>query len=159
MLENSPKNIVEAYKLAIQASNLEPELKVEAFDEVVSFCEKNDTCFNDDSVKRKTLLFWAYNKLAKANIDEGQYEKALDIWQKAQNLVYSPYGKIKLGNDMLDAVEKSKMPINDKAKLIVRITALLYEAYNKTGDEENASRMERLQNVASYLLNSSKLKH
>ena len=60
---------------------------------------------------------------------------------------------------MLDAVEKSKMPINDKAKLIIKVTALLYEAYNKTGDEENASRMERLQNVASYLLSSSKLKH
>ncbi|MBE6453711.1 MAG: hypothetical protein E7017_02350 [Alphaproteobacteria bacterium] len=159
MLKNAPQNIVEAYKLAVQASNLDPEIKLRVFDEVVSFCESNGACMKDDSIKRKTLLFWAYNRLAKANIDEGQYENALELWQKAQNLVYSPYGKIKLGNDMLDAVEKSKMPINDKAKLIIKVTALLYEAYNKTGDEENASRMERLQNVASYLLSSSKLKH
>lgn len=159
MIGNIPQNIVEAYKAALKVSDLNPESKEQVFDEVITFCENDDVCRNDKSVKRKTLLFWAYNKLAILKMEANQYEKALDLWQRAQNLVQSYEGKIKLGGRMLNAIEKSKLSMNEKARRIAKTSAFLRDAYLKIGDEENADRMERLQNVASYLLSSSRSKH
>ena len=159
MKENIPQNIVEAYTIAAKIGELDPEQKYKAFDEVISFCEGDANCWAEDTLKRNTLLFWAYDKLAQSKMKEAKYTEALDLWEKAQNLVQSSQSKVKLGNKILEAIEKSKIGISDKAKRIVRVTAYLQKVYSEIGDNESMNRMERLQNVAAFLLGNSKTKH
>ncbi len=159
MKENIPQNIVEAYIMAAKVGELEPEQKYKAFDDVISFCESNAECLAEDSLKRNTLLFWAYDKLAQSKMKEAKYVEAIDLWEKAQKLLQSPQTKVKLGNKILEAIEKSKIGISDKAKRIIRVTTYLQKVYSEIGDNESMNRMERLQNVAAFLLGNSKTKH
>ena len=105
------------------------------------------------------LLFWAYDKVAEAKLAEKKYPDALDIWRKASRIPGEPEVKIKLGLKMLDAVDKGRFSIPEKARQIVEITGYLQKAYSEKNDEAGMQRMERLQNTAAYLLGGSKLKH
>ena len=159
MTDVSPQNIVEAYTMAVKASEAKTETKLQAYDKVIAFCENNQECSLENSTKRNMLLFWAYDQVAEAKLAEKKYPDALDIWRKASRLPGEPEVKIKLGLKMLDAVDKGRFSIPEKARQIVEITGYLQKAYSENNDEAGMQRMERLQNTAAYLLGGSKLKH
>lgn len=157
--ENSSNDIVEAYAIASRASELNPEMQFKAFSEVINICEGKEVCYWDNSLKRNMLLFWAYNKIAKIKLREGNYREALDAWQKGCKLVAKPSTRIKLGNKMLDAINSSHLNISEKAQRIIFTAHYLQDAYDKIGDDENAFRMERIIDIASNLINVSKIKN
>ena len=159
MKSGVPENIVEAYGLAAKAFDSDPLNKQKIFEDVISFCENDVECKADDSLKRNTLLLWAYDKLAMAKFDASLYAEALAIWQKSYKLALSSKTKINIGNKMLEAVEKANMKMSEKAKNIVKITAFLHKAYSDEKNQEAAERIQRLQNVAAFVLGESKSTH
>ena len=159
IVENFSNDIVEAYAIASRASELNPEMQFHAFSKVINICEGKDRCNWDNSLKRNMLLFWAYNKIAKIKISEGNYLDAFDNWQKGCKLISKPTTRIKIGNKMLEAIDKSHLNIPDKAQRIIFTASYLRDAYAKIVDTDNADRMERIIDIASNLLNVSKLKN
>lgn len=154
-----PQNIVEAYAKASKTAELNPKMRLDAYDEVISFCENDQKCSLENSLKRDMLLFWAYDNVAQSNMDAKRYHEALEVWQKAGKLIRSPQARIDLGTKMLEAADKSHLSIPQKAQKIVEITHYLQEAYHEIGDEPNFERIKRLNDVATYLLGGSKSKH
>ena len=155
----TPKNIVEAYKIASQVVSMEFEEKSAAFEKVIDFCESSHSCRMENSLKRNTLLFWAYNKCAQAKFDMQQFDKAVDMWLKAIELTDVAIAKIEVGDKILKSLEQGDVKISVKAKLIAKVASIVGEACQKTGQQEKALRMQRLQNTAEFVLNPSKFKH
>ena len=153
------KNIVEAYGIAARASKLNAQVRFEAFEKVISFCESDDVCSAADTVQRNMLLFWAYNNLAEVKFAEKKYGDALDLWYKSSSLLKESDAKIALGTKMLESADKGAFSIPEKAKRIFLIAGYLQEAYREKGDYESASRLDRLKKTADYLLHSSERKN
>lgn len=159
MSEILPQNIVEAYTMASKAAMMNPELKDEAFESVSVFCENNDVCLAENSIKRNILLFWAYTNMASSKFEAGRFDETLAIWQKAKELTEDPETRIDVGFKMLETVERCRLSIPQKAKEIINICRYMQEAYQKLEDSDGLQKMEHLQASAEYLLNGTKLKH
>ncbi len=159
MTDSGPQNIVEAYKIASQAAQLVPEAAEAAYGKVVDFCEQDAACLLDDTLKRNTLLFWAYSNVAEESLAAGKYEQAIENWYKAALLRKDTAVRIELGQKMLEATNVAAFSLAEKAKQIVKISLFLQEAYQAAGDTDASEKMARLNDTAGYLLNASKRKH
>ena len=157
--ENLPENIVEAYSQAARMTALNSDLKEEAFEKVIDFCDSNQQCSLDSSIKRNMLMFWSYSNIATAMVDAGRFEEAFDVLQKAQDLPEDAEDKIDIGFRMLEVLDRCKFSIPQKAVKIVDICHYLQEAYRVLGDQDGLQKMEHLQAAAQYLLNGSKRKN
>lgn len=159
MAENMPKNIVEAYKRASQEVEKNPESRNAEYTKVVNFCDGNEECHWENSIKRNMLLFWSYDNMAEDEVEHKHYRQALEIWKKAKNLPKSAMVRAEVGQKMLDAVDKGNMSIPEKTDEIVEICRYLQRAYQDLGDEENAEKMARLEKAAGNLMKSTKGKN
>ncbi len=159
MTDNLPQNIVEAYKNASQAALMFPKESGEAYEKVIEFCKKDADCVLDKTLKRNTLLFWAYNNVAEKAASAERYEQAIDNWLEAAELSKDVAVKIELGQKMLEAANLVDCNIPQKAQYITKISLLLQQTYLATGDEKAAEKMARLNDTANYLLNNSNRKH
>ena len=150
-----PRNIVEAYVLAARASEMNPTAKMQAFRKVIDFCEQDVVCAKEDSIKRNTLLFWSYDKVAQAEMHHKRYGEALSLWLKSCSLSVSPYALIRQGNKMLSLIDSGKLNILEKAKNLCQIAVCLQKAYLETGQSEEAEKMKRLQEISASILQRS----
>jgi hypothetical protein len=150
------ENIVEAYRVASTVVSAHAHQQVDAYERVIDFCEHDQKCALENSLKRNTLLFWSYLRLMRVAFAKAQYDKVLTLGSKAQSLPRSPYARIEVGNLMLDAVDKSGLSLPAKAGKIIGITRCLAAAYRLCADDENAARMVRLQQVAETFLQPRK---
>lgn len=151
-----PKDIVEAYALAVKARE---SCTRKAFEEVINFCENDLQCSADNSRKRNTLLLWSYDKLAQSMARTNQYAKAYEWWQKALPLTSSVKVKINLSLNMLDAANKGFANMREKAAKVAETTALLQKLYQKSNDLINSQKMQKLTETATNLLIISKAKN
>lgn len=151
-----PKDIVEAYALAVKARET---CTRKAFEDVVNFCENDFRCSSDYSNKRNTLLLWSYDRLAQSYAHSNDYALAYQYWRKAISLTSSKKVKLQIASDMLAAADKGFANIKEKAIRIVETTGILQELYMASSDTENYQKMQKLNNIATNLLISSKLKH
>lgn len=154
-----PQNIVEAYRQAVYRKQNARDIKPDVFDAVIEFCENNDRCRVENSIKRNTLLFWAYDKSAEVWWQRKDFFRAVDLWQKAMVLTQKTSEKIKIGHKVLAATETADAAMSEKAKIIVKTASVLEKEYLKAGDERSAKRMHGLQLKAEQLLRFSKMKH
>ena len=158
MTNNYPRNLVEAYKNASQEVRLNPKSRRIEYEKVVDFCDNNEACKLESSIKHNMLLFWSYDNMAEDEISHQQFAQALEIWQKAKTLLKSPEMKVNLGQKMLDMVDKSKLNIPEKTKEIIEICQYLQQAYQELGDMENAKKMQHLKNTATNLMKNKRNK-
>lgn len=159
MTESIPQNIVEAYTQASKATMLNPKMKGAAFESVVDFCESDNQCRHEDTVKRNQLLFWSYNNAAISYFDDGNFDEALELWNKAKGLIDDANVKTDIGFKMLEAIERCRFTIPQKAVKIIEICQYLKQAYQQLNDSGGLQKMEHLQAAAEYLLGGSKLKN
>ena len=148
-----PKNIVDAYKKALN------KLERADFQNVVSFCENDEECREDTSLKKNVLMFWSYKKIAIFYEKNKKYKQAYMFWQKAFDFANSSDAKIRTGHKMLDVVNKMKITMREKAEEIVRIANSMKREYELQGNKESISRMLKLQAVAEKILKKSKYLH
>ena len=151
-----PKNIVEAYKIAVLSAAFTPQDKIKVFEEVICFCENDKQCSRENSIKRNTLLFWAYNHLAKEYERRKNYNQAIFLWQKAYPLVESAEAKIRLGLKMLDVLNVGNFNLRDRAKNISELATILIQGYEQKGLEQEASNIKRLKKAADCIINGSR---
>ena len=154
-----PKNIVEAYKIASKAMSWEPQKKHAAFVKVIDFCENDKACKLNKSIKRDTLLFWAYDKCAQAKVETENLEEAVELWFRAIDLTENELIKIDIGDKILKNLEASRIAMSVKAKLILRTALVVEKACQNLGLQERALQMRRLQETAEFVVGSSKMKH
>lgn len=147
-----PKDIVEAYALAVKARE---NTTRKAFHEVIDFCENNVECQSDNSLKRNTLLLWAYDKLAHSYARGNDLDKAFEWWHKAIGVPASYHAKLSLGMNMLQAANNVGGTIFDKAAKVAQAAIFLQKLYEEYGNYIDAERMERLQSAASDVLKQS----
>lgn len=148
-----PKNIVDAYRKALgNNTNID-------FKKVISFCEKDDDCKDDNSLKKNVLMFWSYKKIAMFYEKDKKYKKAYEFWQNALNFASKSSTRIKVAYRLLALVSKMRLSIVEKAQEIVRICDFLQKEYMISGNNENALRISKLQEKASKLLIKSKYLH
>lgn len=147
-----PRDIVEAYALAVKARE---NTTRKAFHEVIDFCENSAECMADNSLRRNTLLFWAYDKLAYSYAKSNEFDKAFDWWHKAEDLPASYHAKLSLGMNMLQAANNAAGNIFTKAARVIQAADFLKKLYEEYGNYIEAERMERLQNSASAVLKQS----
>ena len=159
MTEHLPQNIVEAYAAASKAAAYNPELKEEAFDKVAAFCENNAKCLIENSVKRNVLLFWAYSNMAEAMMETGRFDEALKVLHKAKDLPEENEDKINTGFKMLEAIDRCRFSIPQKAAKITEVCRYMQKAYSDAGDYDGIKKMEHLQAAAEYLLGTPKHKN
>ena len=147
------KNIVDAYKKAVDNNrNID-------FINVVSFCEKNDECKYDNSLKKNVLMFWSYRKVAIFYEKGKKYKKAYEFWQKALDFACRPSTKINIAYHLLAIISKMRLSISEKAQEIVKICNFLQKEYENLDNKERALRISKLQEKALKLLNKSKYLH
>ena len=158
MSKEAPKNIVEAYKNAAQEVEKNPKSRGVEYGKVVDFCDNDEACHLENSLKRNMLLFWSYDNMAEDEVGHKQFTRAIELWQKAKDLLKSPEMRVELGQKMLDMVDKSKMSIPEKTKEIAEICRYLQQAYKDLGDMENARKMEHLEKSATNLMKPRRLK-
>lgn len=151
-----PKDIVEAYALAVKARE---GCTRKAFEDVINFCENDLKCSSDDSRKRNTVLLWSYDKLAQSFMRSADYGAAYDLWCKALPLTSSSKVKLTLGLNMLEAADKTNINMQEKATKIVETALILQKIYAADNDSINSLKMQELADKASQLLPSSKLKN
>ncbi len=151
-----PKDIVEAYALAVKARE---SCTRKAFEAVVNFCENDLKCSTDFSQKRNTLLLWSYDRLAQSFVRAGNYGSAYDLWNKAMPLAPSNEVKLKLGLCMMEAADKGYANMHEKASRIVETASFLQKVYRDNQDNSNATKMQKLIDNASALLVQSKFKN
>ena len=151
-----PKDIVEAYALAVKARE---GCTRKAFEDVINFCENDLKCSSDDSHRRNTVLLWSYDKLAQSFMRSADYAAAYDLWRKALSLASSSKIKLKLGLNMLEAADKISANIQEKATKIVETALILQKIYQDDNDSVNSRKMQELTDKASKLLLHSKLKN
>lgn len=151
-----PKDIVEAYALAVKARE---SCTRKAFEEVVDFCENDLSCSTDNSRRRNTLLLWSYDKLAQSFARANQYAKAYGWWHKALPLASSAQVKINLSLNLLDAANKGFANMLDKAAKIAEAGAILQKLYLENNDVANSQKMQKLTDAATALLVQSKAKN
>ena len=148
-----PKNIADAYKEALSNNkNID-------FEKVVSFCEKDVGCKDDNSIKKNVLMFWSYKKIAEFYENGKNYKKAYEFWQKTLDFAGRPSTRIRIAYKILAIIPKMRLSIREKAQKIVRICNVLQNEYAFLGKKENASRILKLKDKASNLLNESKYLH
>ena len=129
------------------------------FKNVISFCENNDKCKYDNSLKKNVLIFWSYKKVAEYYEKEKKYIKAYVFWHKAWGVAFSSSLKIKIAYHLLAQISKLHLSINEKAQEIVRVCNYLQKEYEKTGNTKGSLRISKLQEKALKLLNKSKRLH
>ena len=151
-----PKDIVEAYALAVKARE---SCTRKAFEDVVNFCENDLQCSTDNSKKRNTLLLWSYDRLAQSFAKTNNYAQAYDWWHKAVVLNGSLQVKIKLGLNMLDAANKGFANMREKAAKVAETTSFLQKFYQENNDIANSQKMQKLNDAATGLLVLSKAKN
>lgn len=148
-----PNNIADAYKKALgNNKNID-------FRKVVAFCEKNEDCQKDGSLKKNVLMFWSYKKIAMFYEQGKKYKKAYEFWQKALDFAQRQPTKINIAYRMLEIVSKMRLPMREKAQEIMRVCNILQKEFEASGNEERALRISKLQEKASKLLNKSKYLH
>ena len=148
-----PKNIADAYKNALN-NNLNSD-----FEKVISFCEKDEVCRDDNSLKKNVLMFWSYKKIAVFYEKGNKYKKAYEFWQKTLEFAGKSSTKINIAYKLLALLPKMRLSINDKAQEIVRICNYLQKEYENTGNSNNTLRISKLREKALKLLNKSKYLH
>ena len=147
------KNIVDAYR------SVSKNKEKGDFSRVISFCEKDKYCRDDNSLKRNVLMFWSYKKIAEFYEREKKYKNAYEFWQKAIDIAFKPSLKIKIAYKLLALIVKLRFPIGEKAQQIVRICNSLQKEYDVLGNSEKALRISKLKDRALSLLNKSKYLH
>lgn len=147
------KNIVDIYTKVIKG------YKNGDFRSVVSFCEKNDTCKKDNSLKKNMLMYWSYKKIAMFYEKGKKYKKAYVFWQKAYDFALDSSLKIKAAHKMLALVDKMGLCVTGKAQEIVKISVLLHNEYERLGNKESVLRVSKLQDAAQKILANSKYVH
>ena len=158
MTKNAPCNIVEAYKMALQEVEKNSENCYVEYNKVVDFCDNNEVCNLENSIKKNMLLFWSYDNMAKDEMKHKKYIEALNIWKKAKGLLESSEMRVELGQKMLDAVDRSKLSIPEKTKEIAEICRYMQQAYQNLGDADNVSKMKHLETSANTLMKSKRAK-
>ena len=148
-----PKNIVDAYRNAVNGSD------DANFSEVIAFCENDKKCQDDNSLKKNTLMYWSYKKIAMFYEKNKRYKQAYLFWQKAFDFANTSDIRIKIGYKMLDAVNNIKTSMSEKAADIVKIATGMQKEYNLQGNEEKSLQMLKLQKTAEKLLKKSKALH
>lgn len=147
-----PKDIVEAYSLAVKARE---NTTRKAFMDVINFCENNMECLTDNSLKRNTLLFWAYDKLADSYARGKDFAKAFELWNRAKEIPASYHAKLSLGMNMLQAANNAEDNIFGKANKVAHAANFLKKTYESVGNYVDAERMEHLQASAVAVLKQS----
>ena len=148
-----PKNIVDAYRNAVSKS------KRADFYDVVSFCESDEECQEDTSLKKNVLMFWSYKKIALFYEKNKKYKQAYTFWQKTLEFATNSAMKIKIGHKMLEVVNKMKIPLREKAEEIVRICNIMQKEYELKGNKESVLRMSKLQDAAEKILHKANVLH
>lgn len=147
------KNIVDAYRKAISKT------KIDDFQNVVSFCDNDAKCREDNSLKKNVLMFWSYKKIALFYEKGKKYRQAYGFWQKALEFSGSSEEKIKIGHNMLILVNKMNISMREKAEEIIRIGNIMQKEYELRGNKESVLRISKLQDAAEKLLRKSKTLH
>lgn len=147
------KNIVDAYRKVVN------KYERGDFHDVLSFCENDKKCREDNSLKKNVLMFWSYKKIALFYEKGKKYRQAYSFLQKALEFSGSPVEKIKIGHNMLILVNKMKISMKEKAEEIVRICNIMQKEYELKGNKESVLRIFKLQDAAEKLLQKSKTLH
>lgn len=105
-----PQDIMQVYRWAndVAGSSEDWDAKIEAYDKVINFCNGNDGCRLDRSVKKNTLLYWAYNNVAGAYLQKKQPLDAIEQYNRS--LVFASDGmeRISILNNLADIYEELK---------------------------------------------------
>ena len=109
-------------------------------------------CAKEKSLKRNTLLFWAYNHLAKLYVDKKQYQQALFVWHKAFPLLMTPKSRIRLGEEMLGTINQSSLRLSEKAFYVAETAKSLQEAYRSAKQPDKEQQMSRLRQTAEVIV-------
>lgn len=153
----SPDNIMMAFKQANNAisesSNLDE--MIAAYDKVIGFCSNSKECRNAPSIKRNTLLYWAYNNIGNSYRKKNMPTIAYKYYQKALTIAISDKQKSMALEAMLTETGKENLKVAEKCKKIISITQSLIEIYQKQGDSDNLQRIIALFERTSEVLKKS----
>ena len=147
------KNIVDAYRKAVN------EYEKDSFHDVISFCENDIKCNEDNSLKKNVLMFWSYKKIATFYEKGKKYRQAYEFWQKAFVFAKKYETKIKIGHRLLELINKMRLPMAEKAVEIIKITGYMQKEYELKGNKESVLRISKLQDAAEKLLKKSGTLH
>lgn len=90
----NPGDLLRVYRKAFEraSGNKNPDVKIDAFSEVVNYCDSSQACRIDDSIKRNMVMFWTYNNLGDAWVAKTyqnptekniNFSQALDCYREA----------------------------------------------------------------------------
>ena len=153
MSKKMTKNIVDAYRKAVSKS------KKDNFHDVISFCENDKKCREDNSLKKNVLMYWSYKKIAMFYEKGKKYRQAYEFWQKALSFAKKYETKIKIGHKLLELINKMRLPMDKKAGEIIKVTEYMQKEYELKGNKESVLRISKLQDAAEKLLKKSKALH
>ena len=126
---------------------------------MISFCENDKDCREDNSLKKNVLMFWSYKKIALFYEKNKRYNQAYEFWQKALNFATKYEVKINIGHKLLELINKMRLPMIEKAGEIVKVVGYMQKEYAREGNKESVLRISKLQDAAEKLLKKSKMLH
>lgn len=107
---NEPHDITQVYRWANEVADSSKDLddRIEAYDKVINFCNGNEICRLDRSIKKNTLLYWAYNNVAEAYLQKKHPFEAIEHYNRS--LVFASDGmeRISTLNNLADIYEEMK---------------------------------------------------
>lgn len=151
-----PKDIVEAYMLAIKAKEYNTR---KAFEEVAHFCENDVVCSKDNSLKRNTLLLWVYDKLANLYFKSQNYDVAYKWWKKAIEIPGSYKVRLNIGLNMLELASNKIANKEERLSKIIESASILQQIYLFINDKVMTAKMQKIQDDALKLLRKLKSTH
>lgn len=84
---DSGQNILHYYRLATEeaAEAQTPDEEVAAYSQVVDFCENDETCRMDHSIKHNSILFWSHRNIGDAFMRKSK--RSLHYQQECENAI------------------------------------------------------------------------
>lgn len=142
------ENIMQAFQMANDSLTESRSLDemIDAYDKVVKFCSSSAECKKDRSVKRNTLLFWAYQNIAKAYEQKKLPSAAYMYLEKAVLTSTSDKQRANVLEKMIELIGKEDITVKERCEKILKTTELLANIYEKLGEQKD---WERVLNLAA----------
>ncbi len=166
--EIRPQTLMQAYRLAdrqAREAGTDDE-KIQAYSKVINFCDGRMLCRLDKSIKKNTLLFWAYNNVADAYIRKREYDAALNYLGKALKFARSTKEKKRVAEQIvslrpenihdnagsfimvlenaLNVISRGRLPVIEKCRNVLEVCKRLDSLYKLKGDDANRQRISEL---------------
>lgn len=151
----SPQNIMHAFKQAnneIAGSKSLDEM-IAAYNKVIGFCTNSAECRSNNSIKRNTLLYWAYSNIGSSYRKKNMPLIAYTYYQKALSVAISDQQQIMALESMLTETGKLDLRVKNKCRKIIKLCTRLIKIYQKNDLQEDMQRISALSERMLELLN------